>query len=1399
MTAEPLIVRAIELHRAGALDAARQLYLQVLDLDPDQIDAMHLLGVIHHQRHEYGPAEQCYRRALDLSPEYAAALGNIGVLLHETGREHEAVDCLRRSLEQQPHQVGVLNNLGLALAALGRAPEAQQAFHAALALAPDTPEILHNLGNTLVALDRNMEALGILRRVIALRPGYAEAYNSLGNILACGGDSGEAFDAYEKAAALKPGYVSPLNNQGKLYREQGRLQEAEATYLKGLSLDPSSAEAHWGLAHVYLLLGRFAEGWKEYEWRWKLKELQGRDHHTAPRWQGENITGKRIVLYAEQGLGDAIQFIRYARLVADLGAEVIVQVPLELVRLLQGVSGVAQVLPVGGSVPDCDFHAPLLSLPHVFTTRMESVPAARPYLHVPEEIRRVWAERVKQDPPGVKIGLVWAGSPSHINDRNRSCGLEVLAPLGSLHTMQFYSLRIGADAEVSSSSTLLPLVDHSAGFTDVLETAGLIEQLDLVITVDTMVAHLAGALGKPVWVLIPFAPDWRWMLDRGDTPWYPTMRLFRQPRPGAWESVVQSVVGALEEEYGPTRAEPPASSPEQTLLNALDLHRNGLMKDAERGYRAVLAGDPANADALYLLSVVLFQQGAIDEALRFGEAALRSRPGSPEACNAVGNCLRTKGDLQAAERMFRRAIALQGDYGDAHYNLGACLCDAWRLEEAEEVFRTALRIDRLRPHTWNNLGLVKYRAGRMDEALDDYRRCLSIAPDFPDAHWNLAHMLLQLGDFREGWREYEWRWKKSGFQPLLNRHPGPRWNGEDLRGRSLLVWTEQGFGDTLQFLRFVPLLRSRGAIVHVECPSVLRRLVERVDGVASVSDSTHPLPAFDVHVPLMSVPGLLGTRVETIPAAVPYLLPDAETSGPWKKRLAPAGGAFRVGIVWSGSSTNPAGNYRSIPIGLLAPLADIQQVQFVNLQTGEAAREFGLSAFGKRGVDWTASPADFMDTAGAIENLDLVITIDTAVAHLAGAMGKPVWTLLARPWDWRWGMDGERTPWYPTMRLYRQEAHDEWHTLTAQVREDLESLVAFRTEGRVPPSASDASVSLNDLGVALLEARRPEEAIPLLDQAVSMEPDFSVAHFNLALALLVTGEWTHGLREYEWRLRTDRGRPSLRPYEQPRLKAPPPKGSTVYLYAEQGFGDAIQFVRYARLLAEDRIHVIVECRRELVRLMQMVQGVGEVIVRGEQAPRFDFHAPLLSLPLVFQSTPAKVPAHVPYIHVEDDLRRKWAENLAELPRGRRIGVAWAGNPNNSSDSRRSIPAEHILKALTGTKGVLVSLQKGGDPAPVGMADWTGSIQDFADTAALIEQLDLVITVDTAVAHLAGALGKPVWTLIQYAPDWRWMLGRTDTPWYPTMRLFRQIHPASWHATLDALGCALHEWSDDHET
>jgi tetratricopeptide (TPR) repeat protein len=1460
---------ALEHHRAGRLDTAKELYGTVLAEEPANVAALRLLGVLQSQRGAFDQAILMLQEAVRFSPDVPEFYNDLGNALRGKGAYQEAVSAYHIALDLHPAYADASFNLGVALESLGQIEKAEEAYTLALLHnpacvearfnraammmrdgrnaeareeflcvqneRPDLPQLPAALGRVCDVLGRWDEAESAYEALVERDPHSSDAHLRLGVVRMAGGRDEGARRAIDQALLLNPDFAEAHYHSGVLElrswhfaravveletarrlrpdrpeahvmlgvaaQQQGQLDVAQACFENGLTCDPENADAHYRYADLLLMRGDYLRGWEEYEWRWRHRWfLSPRRKFSQPLWNGEDLCGRTILLHPEQGLGDTLQFVRYARLVASRGGRVLLGSPPELVRLLASVPGMTAVVTSPEKLPSFEVHAPLLSLPRIFGTTVETIPAAVPYVFAPAELVEAWAERLGETTNRLRVGIVWSGNPKQEHNRHRASCLRDFAPLGDVPGVKLYSLQKGSPAaELNEPPPGMNIVDFGPDLTDFTETAALVTNLDLVVTVDTAVAHLAGALAKPVWVLLSSAPDWRWMLGREDTPWYPTMRLFRQTRPGAWESVMQSVIRALQQEHPRRRTEPLAFSPGQTLLNALDLHRKGLMKDAERGYRAVLAGESTNADALCLLSVVLFQQGEIDEALRFGEESLRTRPDSPDASNAVGNCLRSRGDLPGAERMFRRAIALQDEYADAHYNLGACLCDAWRLEEAEEAFRVALRLDRSRPQTWNNLGLVKYRAGRMGEALDDYRRCLSIAPEFVDAHFNLAHLLLQLGNFQEGWREYEWRWKKSGFLAMLSRHPGPQWNGEELLGRSLLVWAEQGFGDTLQFLRFIPPLRSRGAIVHVECPSALRRLVERVDGVASVTGNNQPLPAFDVHVPLMSLPGLLETKTDTIPAVVPYLLPDADSCQQWKKRLAPAGTAFRVGVVWSGSSTNPAGSYRSIPIDLLDPLAEIQHVQFVNLQTGKSAREFSQSAIGSQGSDWAVSPADFMDTAGVIEQLDLVITIDTAVLHLAGGMGKPVWALLARPWIWPWGMDGERTPWYPTMRLYRQEVHGEWQTIMSQLKRDLEAVVAFRVGDNALPPAQDTFVSIHDLGVALLEAGRPDEAIPLLDQAVSARPELPIAHFSLALALLVTGEWKRGFEEYEWRLRTDCGQPSLRPYEQPRLTGLPPKGSTVYLYAEQGFGDAIQFIRYAHLLAEHQIHVIVECRQELFRFMQMVQGVGEVIVRGEQAPRFDFHAPLLSLPLIFQSTPTDVPANVPYVHVGHDLRRKWAKNLAELPRGRKIGLAWSGNPKNSVDPRRSVPAEELMEVLTGTNGVLVNLQKDGDPAPVGMADWTGSIQDFADTAALIEQLDLVISVDTAVAHLAGALGKPVWTLVQYAPDWRWMLRRTDTPWYPTMRLFRQIHPTSWHTTLGALRIAVQEWFGPDET
>lgn len=1369
MTDGKLIDRAIALHRDGALADAERLYARVLKEDPENVDALHLLGVIRHQNKDFVSAESMYREAVRIQPRYLQAWTNLGMLMQEMQRWNDARKCFREAVAAEPGSSPSWNSLGRILAKTGDLAGADDAY----------------------------------RQAIHCDPENAEAYNNLGTVLARRGDRRGARGFLDAALAKRPGYLSPLINIGQLHREEGRLEEAEAAYRQALALDPNAANAHWGLAHVLLLRGDLLRGWEEYEWRWRLEERPHIPLRPEPIWQGEPCQARQMIVYAEQGLGDAIQCVRYVTMVLERGARVTLLVPQTLVRLFREIPGIDAVASYDTPGISGDLQCSLLSLPGIFGTTLSSIPAQTPVLRAPEHVRQSWHTRCNGDGTGFKVGIAWAGSPTHENDSRRSLDPRLLERLNGIAGVRLYSLQVN-DPSRSEHMGGCPhgMVDHTALLYDAAETAGLIEQLDLVVTVDTMIAHLAGALGKTVWVLLPSAPDWRWLLGRNDSPWYATARLFRQASEGDWEGVLERVGASLMHYASPA-----------DLSHAIALHGDGRVEEAEQHYRSALHADPDNWEAQYLLAVARYQQQDYQEAIALGRHLTTTRPFFPEAYNTLGNSLRKNGDLAGAEDVFRKAITLRPEYTDAHYNLGGCLCDAWRLEEAAEEFLTVLRLDPAYAKAVNNLGLVRYRQGNIEEAIQYFRHALSRRSEFIDAHWNLSHALLHAGQYGEGWQEFEWRWRMPAFQRLASRYDRPRWNGEDLRGRRLLVWSEQGYGDTLQFVRVLPALLNRGGEVLFECHPLVAPAVRCMRGVTVVLRSA-PLPDHDLQIPLLSLPATLNWKGSP-PPGVPYLQSGADALSRWAARLSIAGDRLRIGIVWSGSTTNPEGRFRSIPLDLFAGLSGIADVFFVNLQVDEAGAAFKHSPFIHSGCDWTDLLVDFGETAGLIGQLDLVITVDTAVAHLAGALARQVWVLLASACDWRWGTHVRITPWYPTARLYRQRNHGEWAEVIEEVRRDLTLLASqirlpwnIREEGpvrvRLNEFDPESFSSWNNLGVALLEAGHPREAIAPFQQALGLDPENARGHTNLAFAQLADGQWHEGLENHEWRLKTDEGSSSLRPYPQPRWAGQPLRGKKVFLYAEQGFGDAIQYVRYAWLLAQSGARVVIEVRRELLRLMRHAPGVAQVIVRGDAPPPFDYHSPLLSLPYAFRTTPGTVPSRSPYLIAGNDQLVEWKKRIAAAGPGLRIGVCWSGSASFIADAERSIAADMLCSVLPANDALAIPLVKSDTSVmrPAGLEagrwiDLTPEIQDFADTAALISYLDLVVTVDTAVAHLAGALGKPVFMVIPFAPDWRWSGSGNTTPWYPGMQLFRQSRRGSWDDPLDRVRVAVEAFARKH--
>lgn len=1106
----------------------------------------------------------------------------------------------------------------------------------------------------------------------------------------------------------------------------------------------------------------------------------------------------------------------------------------------------------------------------------------------------------------------------------------------------------------------------------------------------------------------------------------------------------------------------------------------------------------------------------IDAAVKSFIRAVRIQPTSTEALRQLGLALEKQREFPAAAGAFHRLITVMPDHPDAYNHLGRVNYKLGNVEAAASFFQKALSINFRFPGAQNSLGIVFVRMGRFREAEACFKNALALLPDYAEARFNLAYLRLLQADFEEGWRSYEYRYN---FNPALRQRIEPRWDGEAMEGKTLFVTHEQGIGDTIQFMRYLPLVRQRCGRLIFSCPDSLRTLAEGFPGIDAFPATGSP-NGLHAAIGLLSLPHIFQTYSdEAVPSSVPYIFPSADKIRQWAD--VKAEGVCNVGLVWAGNPRHQDDWNRSLHLSQLKSLAEVPDVVFHSLQKGARTEEAERPPEGMALRNNTSRLADFSDTAGLIHHLDLVISVDTAVAHLAGAMGKPVWTLLSFVPDWRWLLERPDTPWYPTMRLFRQRRFKDWSAPIADIArslgkfaasgpsetpltvrppvssdsvpgdanldemqnktprcrivpiesplhqteshqmpfqrhleagpsryEDLsrenrfeEAVAAYEAALSVDPDASQAApdeISSAYVNLALLHLRRGdrpsavavlekaanlvpnaaifnhlgelyrrnnrlddaeamvrqaidlepdsasahanlgaiyitreryEAAIPTFETALSLKPEMTDARFNLGLTyklmgrfseaetafhgvierspghvgayvglglvlneqgkhaasesayrraleispdhpealvglgivlkdqrrmdeslaayqraaekwpnhveaikglgvtlkdlgrfdealahydrirvlqplnkdillnigncqkakgdmeaarrtyreaidadpvfarahlyygllLLLLGEFEEGWMAYEWRWKdTPLVKQAERYAQIPLWDGSPLAGKTILLHGEQGFGDSIQFIRYAPRVAGQGAHVIVECETSLTRLFSHAPGVHSVIDKKSELPPADCHASLMQLARIFNTDATAIPAETPYLAPIPEDAKKWKNRLAGQE-GLKIGLVWAGNPKHQKDHLRSIPLAWLKPVLDTPNVRFFSLQKGDRASE--LADCTSrdrifdlavSLNDFADTAAVITALDLVITVDTAVAHLAGALGRPVWTMIQFSPDWRWQIGREDTPWYPTMRLFRQTAHDKWSPVIESVATALRE-------
>ncbi len=1161
-TTEALFEQGMALHQQGQLKQAKQIYEQVLQQAPKHFDALRLLGVLELQSGHPLQALACIDAAIQINPNRADAYYDRGVTLFDLKRFEDAVASYDIAIARDANYADAYLSRGNALFTLSKFEEAALSYERALQITPDHAGAYSNWGAALYELQRWAEALDCYNKAIELQPHFVDALCNRGNAMLELDRTDEALADYRKVLELQPDHAKAYCSRGNAFLAINQLAQALESYDKAINLQSEFAEAQANKSRVLLLSGNFQLGWPLYEWRWRVGNLAGGARFAKPLWLGEeDIANKTILLHAEQGLGDTIQFCRYAKLVKAKGARVMMAVPPALLALLEGLDGVDEWVIENQSVPAFDYHCPLLSLPLAFKTDLNTIPSPGAYLKTNAQKCNTWAQRLGEKTKP-RVGLVWSGSTIHKNDRNRSMRLqEVLQhlPAGCEYVSLQKELR-EIDKEVLASSSVKFYGDELLDFTD---TAALCAQMDVVVSVDTSVAHLAGALGKTTWLLLPYAPDWRWLLDRDDSPWYASMKLYRQGADRQWAAVLRRVAADL------TLLAQPMSG--ALFEEGLALFQQGQLKQAKQVCQQILKLKPKHVDTLRLMSVVESQLGNVDLALQMIDAAIQVNSHSPEAHYDRGLLLSQLKRQDEAVICYDKAIALQPGYVDAHLNRGNVLFALGRFEDAIVSYEKVTEILPNHVGAYSNRGVAFFQLQKWNDALVSYKRAIELGDHSPDAFCNLGGALHALERFEEAIESY-------------------------------------------------------------------------------------------------------GRAIELQPNYV--------------KAICNLGGSFL-----------------------------------------EAGR---------------------LDEALASYDKAIQLEADCAVAFCnRGSV---------------------------FLKLNRLEESLENH----------DKAIEFE------PNHVNAHCNR---GNTLLALGRLDDALESYDKAIGLEPEFASAYFNKSIVLLQMANFQQGWLLYEWRWKDKHMLATVRQFKQPLwLGEEDIANKTVLLHAEQGLGDTIQFCRYAKWVKAKGARVVMAVPPALLLLLEGLEGVDEWVIDGQALPAFDYHCPLMSLPLAFKTELNTMPSPNAYLQADANKCNTWAQRLGEKTKPR-VGLVWSGSTIHKNDRNRSMRLQEVLQHLpAGCE--YVSLQKEVREADrevlasSGVRHYGDALVDFTDTAALCELMDVVVSVDTSVAHLAGALGKVTWLLLPYVPDWRWLLDRDDSPWYASMKLYRQGADRQWAAVLQQVAADL---------
>jgi tetratricopeptide (TPR) repeat protein len=1616
-------------------------------LHPADPSVYHYMGVGLHLSERSLDSLDYFRRALELDAAQASVWQNYSTALLGAGEVEDAVAAAQQAVSLRPAGIGGYTNLGVALSRAGRLNEAYEVVAKGLEMEPGNVGLLVQASQVALDLHEKDRALQLAAAALKAAPDNAEAHLAHGGALQSMGRDREALVDFEWVLQRNPKQKTAFINGGASLRNLGLIDAAIKHYVEGLKHWPEWELLRYNIAVNRLYRGDWLQAWDDYELRMQVSSaLEKSPKPKAPLWAGQELPDGRLVIVHEQGFGDVFQFLRLLPAARKRVGELVFVCHPRMFNILSRLDvfskGDIQLRSDADSLPEHDAWLPLMSLPRLARLEPGNVPIGVSRFRVEEERMAKWRGFGQRGESKTtwRIGLCWQGNPKTAVDIGRSIPLVAMAPLASLSDRaNFISLQrhFGLNQPVPDGLRILsPGGDFDAGDDAFVDTAAMILSLDLVITSDTAVAHLAGLLGRPVWLFLKKAPDWRWGGEGSVTPWYPNMRLFRQKEAGDWRPLfeeaaadLESLFGELGQDYGDRPVQDgvklhglgqfqnaiaiygKAIAYRRGDAHLMNLNAMALLEGGRRGAEAARKGlpfamqsvalAPGTADYWSNLAVLLDSlgqradarralgfalavnpshtpsqvslakrestEGKYAEALARLEPVAKREPKSITVLTALSSVYTDMGNHAEAERAMRRVVDLDPENAKLWVQLGATLNSAEKFRAAADAWeqasfldpkntdalsnlgvyernhgelglslyyqRRAVAIDPKHAEGWNNLGIAEMEGDDDEAAKRAFTTAINVRPGYADAHLALGMALLNEGDYERGLQHYEWRLKSDKLGLMANRPRVPLWNGNDPKGLKILLMAEQGFGDAFQFCRYATWFKERGADkVYIACRSVIGHLLMTVPGVDGVFGDGDKLPKTDAMAYMMSMPGLTGMRLETIPARDSYFTADPERVTKWAEWLALKPG-FRVGIVWQGNPDPKVDKGRSYPLTALEPLAKVPGVRLIALQKGKGEEQIdaldGQFEVERPGPDYDAGKQAFADTAAMMMNLDLIVTSDTAVAHLAGALGRPCWVVLKAHPEWRWLRDRSDSPWYPETRLFRRFAGEveprPFAAVMERIATALQKLVdgdlsqrrvaAPSTPGEIKPfdplaayNAAHEAQRRNDfaaaqqgfssvlgykklrpsalhmLGVSALhldrnaqaamlfreaeregenspefltnysialrrmnrqqqamsllsraiaikptaeahlsygnilrDATRFEEAVEQYRAAIRLKPKLSKAHrglgnamrdlhrpadslaaFDIARSLdgedldlildhahakLFAGDFPGGFLDYEARWGSKEMR--KRDFSVPRWDGALAPGRVLLVHGEQGFGDNIQFIRFVADAARRVGKVLLEMRGPLLNLFGSIDfGPNVVLIeQGRNRPQMDLEVPILSLPLVFGVTVDTVPPP-PTFNIDPGRVAAWKSRFAGDALN--VGLIWQGNPKARADAGRSPPLSALepLFAVPGAR--FVSLQKTDGIDQIAACEFTRSmlvpgedLGDFAETAAAILALDLVVSSCTATLHLAASLGVPTFGLLKYHADWRWLNERSDSPWYPALTLFRQTSVGDW--------------------